>query len=152
VGGDGGGGREALGGLVVDEWEVEGRSDRTGVRLRRIGGEESGWGDGEGRRVDGEVDWALAEDSAPMVAGAVQVPRGGRAVMLGPDGPTVGGYATPMVVAGADLGAVAQRRAGERVRFEAATVAAAVTGLREMRAVVEMFEGPGRFGEGGWLR
>ncbi len=55
--------------------------------------------------------------SAPVCPGTVQLPPGGRPIVLMPDGPTVGGYPRIAVVLSAELGRLAQRRPGEPVRF-----------------------------------
>ncbi|HET8623910.1 MAG TPA: biotin-dependent carboxyltransferase family protein [Gemmatimonadales bacterium] len=55
--------------------------------------------------------------SAPVCPGAVQVPPGGRPIVLMPDGPTVGGYPRIAVVVSGELSRLAQRRPGEPVRF-----------------------------------
>jgi len=52
-----------------------------------------------------------------MVRGAIQVPAAGEAIVLGPDGPTMGGYPVIATVVGADLGAVMARPVGCVLRF-----------------------------------
>ncbi len=88
--------------LAATEWAVSSASDRVGVRL-------------EGRALQriraGELP------SEPMVPGALQVPPDGRPVLLGPDGPTTGGYPVIGVVVDADLDRVAQLRPGELLRL-----------------------------------
>lgn len=65
-----------------------------------------------------------------LVAGAVQVPRGGRPIVLGPDHQTTGGYPVLAVVAGVDLGRVAQTPPGESLRFVEVGRAEAIAALR----------------------
>jgi biotin-dependent carboxylase-like uncharacterized protein len=55
--------------------------------------------------------------SAPVCPGTIQLPPGGRPIVLMPDGPTVGGYPRIAVVISSELGRLAQRRPGEPVRF-----------------------------------
>lgn len=55
--------------------------------------------------------------SGPVCPGTVQLPPGGRPIVLMPDGPTVGGYPRIAVVISQSLGRLAQRRPGESVRF-----------------------------------
>jgi biotin-dependent carboxylase-like uncharacterized protein len=55
--------------------------------------------------------------SCGVVDGAVQVPRGGQPIVLLADHQTTGGYPIIATVIEADLGLVAQRAPGEKVRF-----------------------------------
>jgi biotin-dependent carboxylase-like uncharacterized protein len=55
--------------------------------------------------------------SAPMVAGAIEVPASGDPIVLGPDHPTTGGYPVLAVVLRADLGRFHARPVGSVVRF-----------------------------------
>jgi antagonist of KipI len=77
--------------------------------------------DRQGARLDG-VDVAPLPGeilSCGVVAGAVQVPRGGQPIVLLADHQTTGGYPVIATVIAADLGLVAQRAPGETVRFYA---------------------------------
>lgn len=56
-----------------------------------------------------------------IVAGAVQVPRGGAPIVLLADHQTTGGYPIIATVIHADLGIVAQAAPGEHLHFERAT-------------------------------
>ena len=56
-----------------------------------------------------------------IVAGAVQVPRGGAPIVLLADHQTTGGYPIIATVVRADLGIVAQAAPGEYLRFERVT-------------------------------
>lgn len=87
--------------LLRTRWAVSPAGDRTGIRL-------------EGptlERIGGEIP------SEAMVPGAVQVPAGGRPIVLGPDCGTTGGYPVVAVVTRSDLDRMAQLRPGEWVRF-----------------------------------
>lgn len=95
--------------LLGTEWEV-GAADRVGARLV---------GPALPRR--GEDDGA----SAPMVRGAVQVPRGGAPVVLGPDHPVTGGYPVLAVVVRADWGRVGAAAPGDRLSFALVAIAEA---------------------------
>jgi len=55
--------------------------------------------------------------SEPMLPGAVQVPPSGQPVVFLADGPTTGGYPVVGVIPEAALGALAQARPGDQVRF-----------------------------------
>lgn len=52
-----------------------------------------------------------------VIDGAVQIPRGGQPIVLLADHQTTGGYPIIATVIEADLGLVAQRAPGERIRF-----------------------------------
>lgn len=88
--------------LLASEFAVSDLVDRVGMRLR--GEPIAPPGDAAGR-------------SAPMVCGAIEVTPDGGLIVLGPDHPTTGGYPVIAVVALDDLGSLAQRRPGARVRF-----------------------------------
>jgi biotin-dependent carboxylase-like uncharacterized protein len=95
----------ALAALFADEFRVDARSDRVGLRL-----------DGPTlRRLDDDT-----RASCPMVRGAIQVPGSGSPIVLGPDHPTTGGYPVLAVVTRASLGALGARPAGAAIRFVAA--------------------------------
>jgi biotin-dependent carboxylase-like uncharacterized protein len=93
---------EALDVLLSSPFEVAPQSDRVGVRLR---------GPALPRIDD---DAAL---STPMVRGAIQVPRAGEAIVLGPDHPTTGGYPVLATIVVADVGALLARPIGATIRF-----------------------------------
>lgn len=81
---------------------VSPKSDRVGVRLDRASA------------------GALIETgpSRGVLHGTIQAPSSGELVILGPDGPTTGGYATVGTVIAADLPAVGQLVPGSWVRLE----------------------------------
>jgi biotin-dependent carboxylase-like uncharacterized protein len=57
------------------------------------------------------------EQSRPMVRGALEVPRDGAPIVLGPEHPTTGGYPIIAVIAHADLDLFFSVRLGGEVRF-----------------------------------
>ena len=57
------------------------------------------------------------EVSRPMVIGAIEVPRDGKPIVLGPEHPTTGGYPIIAVIASSDLGRLFSIRLGGTVRF-----------------------------------
>lgn len=57
------------------------------------------------------------EQSRPMVQGALEVPRDGQPIVLGPEHPTTGGYPIVAVIANAELGRFHAIRLGGSVRF-----------------------------------
>jgi biotin-dependent carboxylase-like uncharacterized protein len=74
--------------------------------------------------------------SAPACPGTVQLPPGGEPIVLMPDGPTVGGYLRIAVVATADLGRLAQRTPGGRVRFQIIELGEARARLRRQEELL----------------
>lgn len=84
-----------------EPFAVTAQSDRQGVRL-------------EGPRVEPRGDEIL---TCGVIAGAVQVPRGGQPIVLLADHQTTGGYPVIATVCEADLGRVAQRAPSELLRF-----------------------------------
>jgi biotin-dependent carboxylase-like uncharacterized protein len=75
--------------------------------------------DRQGARLEGAVIAPQEGEilSCGVVSGAVQVPPGGSPIVLLADHQTTGGYPIIATVVGADLGLVAQRAPGERLRF-----------------------------------
>jgi len=92
---------DALEILVSSEYRVLPTSDRVGTRL------------------DGPAlpRTSAPEASRPMVRGAIEVPRDGKPIVLGPEHPTTGGYPIIAVVAHGELAAVFSIRLGGTVRF-----------------------------------
>jgi biotin-dependent carboxylase-like uncharacterized protein len=92
--------------LTTTTWTVAQDSDRVGVRL-------------EGARLEPANDLPAGGQlpSEGAVRGAVQVPPGGKPVVLGPDHPVTGGYPVVAVVVDADTDRLAQLRPGEQVGF-----------------------------------
>ena len=91
-------------------WIVHHNSNRTGVRLI---GPKPTWA----RRDGGEAGLhpSNIHDNAYAV-GTVDF-TGDMPVILGPDGPSLGGFVCPATIVTADLWKVGQLRAGDRVRF-----------------------------------
>ena len=100
---------------------VESASDRQGVRL---GGVPIAPRPGE-------------LQSCGVVAGAVQVPRGGAPIVLLADHGTTGGYPVIATVIAADLGKVAQRMPGESLRFYRVERDEALDALRAERRALD---------------
>jgi allophanate hydrolase subunit 2 len=92
------------------EWEVGEQADRMGCRL-----------------VGPKLRHAHGADVASLglPVGAVQVPGDGRPIVLLADHQPTGGYTVLACVIRADLGLLAQRGPGERVRFALTTPAEA---------------------------
>ena len=85
-----------------------------------------------GYRLDGPALEATGEEllSFNVVAGAMQLPRGGQPILLMADHQTAGGYPIVSVVAGASMPVAAQLAPGDDVRFDEITVERAL----ELRA------------------
>ena len=101
------------------DFEVHYQSARTGVRLigpRPIWAREDGG--------DAGLHPSNIHDT-PYAVGAVDY-TGDMPVILGPDGPSLGGFVCPAVVASAELWKLGQLRAGDRVRFRPLSVEAAL--------------------------
>jgi allophanate hydrolase subunit 2 len=96
----------ALDQLTSAAYRVLPSSDRVGTRLA---------GPVLARRAD------YREVSRPMVRGALEVPRDGQPIVLGPEHPTTGGYPILAVIASAELGRFHAIRLGGAVRFAVAS-------------------------------
>ncbi len=103
------------------DFRVEPASDRMGTRL-------------SGPRIVARGGEIL---TSGVVAGAVQIPPGGAPIVLLAEHQATGGYPVIATVISADLGLVAQRLPGERLRFTRVDRDLAVDALRDARAVLE---------------
>ena len=92
------------------DWEIHYNSSRTGVRLI---GPKPEWA----RRDGGEAGLhpSNIHDNAYAI-GAIDF-TGDMPVILGPDGPSLGGFVCPAVVVKAELWKLGQLRPGDKVRF-----------------------------------
>lgn len=118
--------------FFAHDWEVHYNSSRTGVRLI---GPKPEWA----RSSGGEAGMhpSNIHDNA-YALGTVDF-TGDMPVILGPDGPSLGGFVCPATVITADLWKVGQLAAGDTVRFVAVTREAAVEALkREERQIEEL--------------
>ncbi|TLP64860.1 MULTISPECIES: urea carboxylase [Pseudomonas] len=92
------------------DWEVHFNSSRTGVRLI---GPKPEWV----REDGGEAGLHPSNiHDNPYAIGAVDF-TGDMPVILGPDGPSLGGFVCPVTVIEADLWQLGQLKAGDKVRF-----------------------------------
>ena len=105
--------------FFATNWEVHYNSARTGVRLV---GPKPAWA----RRDGGEAGLhpSNIHDNAYAI-GAIDF-TGDMPIILGPDGPSLGGFVCPACVVQAELWKVGQLRPGDRVRFRPLTEAGAV--------------------------
>ncbi|OLF55599.1 urea carboxylase [Pseudomonas chlororaphis] len=91
-------------------WEVHFNSSRTGVRLI---GPKPQWARADGGEAG--LHPSNIHDN-PYAIGAVDF-TGDMPVILGPDGPSLGGFVCPVTVIEADLWQLGQLKAGDKVRF-----------------------------------
>lgn len=94
------------------EWKVHHNSSRTGVRLI---GPKPLWARTDGGEAG--LHPSNIHDNAYAV-GAVDF-TGDMPIILGPDGPSLGGFVCPVTIVHAELWKVGQLRPGDRVRFHA---------------------------------
>ena len=72
--------------------------------------------------------------SEPQCVGTIQISNDGTPILIGPDGPTIGGYPKIAVVISADIPRIAQLRPGDQVRFERCSIDAARLELAASKA------------------
>lgn len=106
------------------EWRVHFNSSRTGVRLM---GPKPNWA----RQDGGEAGLhpSNIHDNAYAI-GTIDF-TGDMPVILGPDGPSLGGFVCPATVIKADLWKVGQLKAGDKIRFSPVTQADAEAAERQ---------------------
>ena len=117
------------------EWKVHYNSNRTGVRLI---GPKPQWA----RRDGGEAGLhpSNIHDNAYAI-GAVDF-TGDMPIILGPDGPSLGGFVCPLVVIQADLWKVGQLAPGDTVLFDVVDDAAAARAELDQDALIAKLEVP----------
>ena len=101
--------------LFATDWQVHYNSSRTGVRLI---GPRPQWARHDGGEAG--LHPSNIHDNAYAV-GAIDF-TGDMPVILGPDGPSLGGFVCPATIALSDRWKVGQLRPGDRLRFHAVTV------------------------------
>jgi biotin-dependent carboxylase-like uncharacterized protein len=116
--------------LFERRWPVDRNSDRTGIRLES---HHFAWARDSGGVAGGHPSNILDN---PYPVGAVNV-NGDLPVILGPDGPTAGGFVVAATVAHAALWKIGQLRpVGDHLRFRRVSVEEAAELEREQRAVL----------------
>jgi len=100
-------------------WEVHYNSSRTGVRLI---GPRPQWARTDGGEAG--LHPSNIHDNAYQV-GAVDF-TGDMPIILGPDGPSLGGFVCPVTILQSEFWKVGQLRPGDRVRFHPVELAAAI--------------------------
>ncbi|MCB1717406.1 MAG: carboxyltransferase domain-containing protein, partial [Candidatus Competibacteraceae bacterium] len=101
------------------DWEVHYNSSRTGIRLL---GPKPAWARKDG--AEAGLHPSNIHDNA-YAFGSVDF-TGDMPVILGPDGPSLGGFVCPATVIQADLWRLGQLRAGDTVRFVPVSIDTAV--------------------------
>ena len=96
--------------IVDAEWQVHYNSNRTGVRLI---GPKPQWARADGGEAG--LHPSNIHDN-PYAIGAVDF-TGDMPIILGPDGPSLGGFVCPFVVIAADRWMIGQLAPGDRLRF-----------------------------------
>ena len=94
-------GPDAFPAMIAGPYKIASTSDRVGTRL-------------DGPRL---ARSDAPERSRPMARGAIEVPRDGLPIVLGPEHPTTGGYPVIAVIASDDLDRFFSIRPGGSVRF-----------------------------------
>ncbi|HUB53140.1 MAG TPA: urea carboxylase [Terracidiphilus sp.] len=114
--------------IFSTEWRVHYQSDRTGVRLV---GPRPEWA----RKDGGEAGLhpSNIHDNAYAI-GSIDF-TGDMPILLGPDGPSLGGFVCPAVVVEAERWKLGQLKAGDTVRFRRITLAQA----EALEALLEQF-------------
>lgn len=115
------------------DWEVHYNSSRTGIRLI---GPKPEWA----RKNGGEAGLhpSNIHDNA-YAFGTVNF-TGDMPVILGPDGPSLGGFVCPATVVQADLWKLGQLRAGDKIRFVPVSLETAVQMEQELQNSVRQLE------------
>lgn len=108
--------------LFDSEWRISSASDRMGYRL-------------EGPKLVHDKGHNIVSDGT--VNGSIQVPGNGQPIVLMRDRGTTGGYPKIATVIRPDLGLLAQRRAGQTIRFAAISIEDAQV---EARRFAEMLQ------------
>jgi urea carboxylase len=107
---------EDIAAIVSAEWQVHYNSNRTGVRLI---GPKPHWARADGGEAG--LHPSNIHDN-PYAIGAVDF-TGDMPIILGPDGPSLGGFVCPFVVIAADRWKIGQLSPGDTLRFAPVTIA-----------------------------
>ena len=111
------------------EWTVHYNSSRTGIRLE---GPVPRWARTDGG--DAGLHPSNVHDNA-YAFGAIDF-TGDMPIILGPDGPSLGGFVSPAAIAAADRWKLGQLKAGDRIRFLPIDTESAAALVKEPQALV----------------
>jgi len=121
--------------LFKTQWQVHYNSSRTGVRLI---GPAPEWARSDGGEAG--LHPSNIHDNA-YAFGSIDF-TGDMPVILGPDGPSLGGFVCPATVINADLWKLGQLRAGDKLTFHAISIAEAVLADRLQDTAVKQLSIP----------
>jgi urea carboxylase len=122
--------------IVAAEWQVHYNSNRTGIRLI---GPKPNWA----RKDGGEAGLHPSNiHDNPYAIGAVDF-TGDMPIILGPDGPSLGGFVCPFVVIAADRWKLGQLVPGDRLRFAPVTIADAAAADADQQRLLTVGTLPG---------
>ena len=121
--------------FFATDWEVHYNSSRTGVRLI---GPKPKWARADGGEAG--LHPSNIHDNAYAI-GAIDF-TGDMPVILGPDGPSLGGFVCPAVVVKAELWKLGQLRPGNTVRFKPLARAEAQTLEEAQERLIETLASP----------
>ncbi|MFO7859445.1 MAG: urea carboxylase [Ectothiorhodospiraceae bacterium] len=119
--------------FFATDWQVHYNSSRTGVRLI---GPRPEWARDDGGEAG--LHPSNIHDNAYAI-GTVDF-TGDVPVILGPDGPSLGGFVCPATVVSADLWKLGQLQPGDTIRFQPVSVAEATRLEREQDAAIEALQ------------
>jgi len=121
--------------IFATDWKVHYQSDRTGVRLV---GPKPEWA----RKDGGEAGLhpSNIHDNAYAI-GSIDF-TGDMPILLGPDGPSLGGFVCPGVIVAAELWKMGQLAAGDTVRFKRVTEEQARRMDAQLELAVETLRAP----------
>lgn len=119
--------------FLTYEWQFSSTSDRMGFRFI---GPKLNFKPRPGHLADqaGSDPSNIVDDAIPL--GGIQVPGGVEPIVLGVEGPSMGGYAKIATAISPDMSRVGQMNAGDIVRFKAVTVDEAANILRETEEIL----------------
>ncbi len=121
--------------FFATDWEVHYNSSRTGVRLI---GPKPKWARSDGGEAG--LHPSNIHDNAYAI-GAIDF-TGDMPVILGPDGPSLGGFVCPAVVVNAELWKIGQLRPGDTVRFHRLSLAQAAERQLALEAALDTLGAP----------
>ncbi len=117
-------------------WEIHYNSDRTGIRLI---GPKPEWARSDGGEAG--LHPSNIHDNAYTV-GSIDF-TGDMPIILGPDGPSLGGFVCPAVVAKADLWKCGQLKAGDTIRFVNISNSTAEQMLKDQESLIKKLPNTG---------
>ena len=116
-------------------WKVHHNSSRTGVRLL---GPKPQWARSDGGEAG--LHPSNIHDTAYAI-GAVDF-TGDMPIILGPDGPSLGGFVCPVTVAHVELWKVGQLRPGDQIRFRLLSMEQAQTLEKQQNEFIQLLHSP----------